>query len=233
VPGVRRLALVPIALLLVFGAAAPAGAATSAPATRHDPVLLVHGFNGSGSGWRVMVASLRASGYAADEIDAMTYDSYESNVTTAHRIASEVTRLEARTGASRVDVVSHSMGAISTRYYLDHLGGAAHVDAWASLAGVNEGTIWAYGCYPLAPCREMVPTSSLLRGLNDTASPATTRYAAWWSPCDDAIVPHTNAELPGARNTQTRCLRHSQLKTDPTVIDGVKRFLADADHSAR
>ena len=108
---------------------------------------------------------LRAAGYAADDIDAMTYDSYESNVDTAHRIAREVANLRARTGATRVDVVSHSMGAISSRYWMDHLGGAAEVDTWGSLAGVNEGTVWAYGCYVLAPCREMVPTSSVIGGL--------------------------------------------------------------------
>ena len=54
------------------------------------------------------------------------------------------------------------MGAISSRYWLERLGGAAHVDAWVSLAGVNEGTVWAYGCYVLTPCQEMVPTSSVL-----------------------------------------------------------------------
>jgi triacylglycerol lipase len=156
----------------------------------------------------------------------MSYDSHESNVETAQRIAREADALRARTGASRIDVVSHSMGAISSRYYIEQLGGAAHVDAWVSLAGVNEGTVWAYGCYFLAPCREMVPTSSLLQGLNDGFDPSgTTRYAAWWSPCDSAIVPHTDAELRGARNTKTRCLGHSELKTDPAVLAQVERFL--------
>ena len=118
------------------------------------------------------------------------------------------------------------MGAIASRYYLERLGGAAHVDAWVSLAGVNEGTVWAYGCYVMAPCREMVPTSSLLHGLNDRFQPrGTTRYAAWWSPCDDAIVPRSNAELSGARNTKTSCLGHSAIKSDPRVLAQVERFL--------
>ena len=196
-------------------------------AARPDPVLLVHGFQGSASGWGAMTAYLEHRGYRSSEIDAIDYDSDESNVDTAHRIAREVAALQARTGASHVDVVSHSMGAISSRYYLERLGGAAHVDAWVSLAGVNEGTVWAYGCYPLAPCREMVPSSSILHRLNDAFAPtAGTRYGAWWSPCDDAIVPRANAELPGARNVETSCLGHSQLKADPVVLAQVARFLA-------
>ena len=85
--------------------------------------------------------------------------------------------LRARTGAAHIDVISHSMGAISSRYWVERLGGASHVDAWVSLAGVNEGTVWAYGCYVLAPCREMVPTSSVLDRLNDHfTSSGSTRY---------------------------------------------------------
>jgi triacylglycerol lipase len=119
------------------------------------------------------------------------------------------------------------MGAISSRYYVERLGGAAHVDAWVSLAGVNEGTVWAYGCFVLVPCREMVPTSSVLEGLNADFRPApTTRYGAWWSPCDDAIVPHTNAELRGARNVETACLDHTAMRTDPAVLRQVVQFLS-------
>jgi triacylglycerol esterase/lipase EstA (alpha/beta hydrolase family) len=196
-------------------------------ANRPDPVLLVHGFQGSASGWHTMTAYLEAHGYRSSEIDAVDYDSDASNVDTARRIAREVAVLRHNTGAARVDVVSHSMGAISSRYYVERMGGAAHVDAWVSLAGVNEGTVWAYGCYPLTPCREMVPTSSVLHRLNDAFHPtAATRYGAWWSPCDDAIVPRANAELTGAHNVETSCLDHSALKSDPVVLAQVARFLA-------
>jgi triacylglycerol esterase/lipase EstA (alpha/beta hydrolase family) len=217
---------VAVAVALV-GGAAPASAATHHAPRRPDPVLLVHGFGGSASGWGAMTRYLRAHGYRSSEIDAIDYDSEGSNVDTARRIAREAAALRARTGAARSDLVSHSMGAISSRYYLERLGGAAHVDAWVSLAGVNEGTVWAYGCYLLTSCREMVPTSPMLHRLNDSFRPAaTTRYGAWWSPCDDAIVPRANAELAGARNVETACLAHSAMKSDPVVLDQVARFLA-------
>jgi triacylglycerol lipase len=219
--------LVVLAVLPVVGAQA-AGARVKA-VSHHVPVLLVHGFNGSGSNWSAMVAALQAAGWRADEIDAMSYDSSESNKQIAHEIAAEVAGLKARTGATRVDVVSHSMGAISSRWFLERLGGAASVDKWASLAGVNQGTVWAYSCYVLAPCREMVPSSSVLHDLAASFRPAgVTRYATWWSPCDEAVVPPSNAELPGAHNTETACLGHSDVKSDPVVLAQVIAWLGGA-----
>ncbi len=222
--------LLVVAGLSVLLASAPASARQSqATGAAHDPVLLVHGFNGSGSNWTALVRALERAGWRADEIDAMSYDSSKSNRAIAQQVADEVATLKARTGASRVDVVSHSMGAISTRWFLEHLGGTASVDAWASLAGVNEGTVWAYGCYLLTPCKEMVPSSTLLEDLaRHRSTSGTTRFATWWSPCDEAVVPPTNAKLPGARNTETACLGHSALKSDPAVLGQLIDWLGGA-----
>jgi triacylglycerol lipase len=238
---VSRRLLVPlalVALVVLVGSAATAFGAAPAVAAEHraaesagrpDPVLLVHGFRSSSGGWQALEASLRAQGYRDAEIDAIDYASDASNVEVAHEIARAADALRARTGAARIDVVSHSMGAISSRYWLERLGGAAHVGAWVSLAGVNEGTVWAYGCYVLTPCREMVPTSTVLSGLNrGFRASGSIRYGAWWSPCDEAIVPRTNAELPGAHNVETSCLGHAEIRTDPRVLQQVVRFLRPA-----
>jgi triacylglycerol lipase len=201
-------------------------AAPAAARARPDPVLLVHGFNGSGASWHTMQARLRAAGYPAESTDAISYDSADSNVEIARQIAHEVDGLLARTGARKVDVITHSMGSISARYYVERLGGARRVDAFVSLAGVNRGTIWAVGCAVLVSCREMVPGSSLLDELApNVRADLPTRFAAWWSPCDAAIVPPTNAELPGARNNETACLGHSDLKTNRRVVTQVLDFV--------
>ena len=72
-----------------------------------------------------MKERLLAAGYPANSVDAMTYDSGISNVDVAQQIGAEVDALRARTSARKVDVITHSMGTISARYYLEHLGGAA------------------------------------------------------------------------------------------------------------
>jgi triacylglycerol lipase len=78
----------------------------------------------------------------------------------------------------------------------------------------------------------MVPTSSVLDGLQKAFTPSgPTRYGAWWSPCDDAVVPRANAELPGAHNVETACLGHSAMRTDPHVLGQVVRFLRPASSS--
>lgn len=230
----RRL-VIPLVVALLLAVSSPAVAARRAgsghaavrgSAARPDPVLLVHGFHSSNRGWYALEDALRAVGYRDSEIAAVDYSDGASNVDIAHEIAREADALRARTGAARIDVVSHSMGAISSRYWVERLGGSARVDAWVSLAGVNAGTVWAYGCYVLTQCREMVPTSPVIEGLNDGfRASGPTRYGAWWSPCDEAIVPHTNAELRGARNVETRCLDHTEMRTDPGVLDQVVHFL--------
>ena len=66
----------------------------------HDPVLLVHGFNGSGSNWTALVRALERAGWRADEIDAMSYDSSKSNRAIAQQVADEVATLKARSASS-------------------------------------------------------------------------------------------------------------------------------------
>ena len=235
-----------LVVVAVAGIAVPAGADGPLPGSgrdggrdrrpgrvARDPVLLVHGFDGSGRSWRVMEQRLRDAGYRGREVLAISYDSEQSNVATAREVAAAADRLRASTGAVRVDVVSHSMGAISSRLYVEQLGGADHVDAWVSLGGVNTGTVWALGCVLLVSCQEMTPGSPLLDDLaRDFRPDGAVRFGTWWSRCDLAIVPPGAATIAGARNTETHCLGHSELKTDRAVFGEVLRFVGGA-HRAR
>ncbi len=51
------------------------------------------------------------------------------------------------------------------------------------------------------------------------------RWATWWSSCDQVVQPQTSTILSGATNTQTACLAHSALYTDPTVHQQVRAWL--------
>lgn len=206
--------------------AATAQAATAQAATAHQPVLFVHGYNSNASTWNDMLARFRAVGYTDDELFAISYNSNQSNVTTAQVLQTKVDEIRAQTGWARIDVVTHSMGGLSSRYYLRNLGGQAFVDAWVSLAGPNHGTKTAKFCLATS-CKEMRPRSSFLSQLNsgDETPGAVVRYRTWWSPCDTTINPDSSVSLVGATNTKTACLGHSDLLSDATVFAQVDTFI--------
>ncbi|MBT2444993.1 triacylglycerol lipase [Streptomyces sp. ISL-36] len=213
--------------LLPQTAATPAVAADATP--RPDPVIFVHGWNSDGSTWNTMAARFRSDGWPADRLHQWSYPTAQSNATSASELAEEIDRVLAATGAAKVDLVTHSMGGLSSRYYLKNLGGDRKVDAWVSLAGPNHGTDTAYWCGG-ASCSEMRPGSTFLQDLNaGDETPGTTRYATWWSACDSIINPDSTVALTGAVNNQTACLQHSAFPTDAAVYKEVKRYVASGD----
>ncbi|MFI8993053.1 esterase/lipase family protein [Streptomyces sp. NPDC053542] len=192
-------------------------ASTSAFNSASNPVLFVHGYTGDASNWNTMAGRFRTDGWPSSYLDQWSYDWRQSNATTAQQLSTEVDRLLAATGAGKVDIVSHSMGGLSSRYYLKNLGGASKVDAWVSLGGPNHGTDSANTCFGTS-CTEMRIGSSFLADLNSgDETPGSPRYATWWSPCDTVINPDTSVSLSGAANTRTACIGHTDLLTDATV----------------
>ncbi|MFF8382148.1 esterase/lipase family protein [Streptomyces kanasensis] len=226
----RNLSRSVFTLLLALMPLLPSPASASAVGGRQQaagphPIVFVHGWNSDGSTWRTMADRFRADGWPAGRLHPWTYDATQSNTTTAGQLADEIARVLRTTGATKVDVVTHSMGALSSRYYLKNLGGASQVDAWASLAGPNHGTETARWCGG-APCVEMRPGSAFLTRLNSgDETPGSARYATWGSPCDSVINPASSVALNGAVNTTTACLDHSGLRTDRTVYAQVKAHL--------
>jgi triacylglycerol lipase len=190
-----------------------------------NPVLFVHGWNSTGAAWFTMIDRLKADGYQDSELYNWTYYSAQSNAITAQQISAKVDSILAITGAQKVDIITHSMGAISARYYVKNLGGAAKVDAFVSLGGTNHGTNTAYFCAQTS-CVEMRPYSKYLTALNQTdETPGASRYFTWWSSCDEVINPVKSAILSGATNNQTACIRHSDLHENLTVYTQVKNAL--------
>ncbi|WP_449334047.1 esterase/lipase family protein [Streptomyces cynarae] len=205
-------------VLLAVQASGPAQASSSSTFdSTSDPILFVHGYTGDGSNWNTMAGRFNADGWPSSYLDQWSYDWHQSNSTTAQQLSTEVDRLLAATGATKVDIVSHSMGGLSSRYYLKNLGGTSKVDAWVSLGGPNHGTDTANSCFDTS-CTEMRIGSSFLTALNSgDETPGSPRYATWWSPCDTVINPDSSVSLSGAANSETACLSHTDLLTDTTV----------------
>jgi triacylglycerol lipase len=204
------------------------GDGSTSPGAR-NPILFVHGYNSDGSTWKTMMDRFRKDGWADSELHAMTYTTSKSNVEIADSVAAEVTRILAATGASKVDIITHSMGGLSSRHYLKHYSGTAPVDAWISLAGPNHGTTTAEACGDIS-CVEMRVGSDFLAALNtDDETPNAARYATWWSPCDEVIDPNESVILAAdAANHKTSCMPHRQLKEDSKVYRAVRDWVAGA-----
>jgi triacylglycerol lipase len=205
----------------------PSGARRArAPKPSKPPILFVHGWNANASTWTTMVGRFKKDGWNDRQLASFSYNTAQSNATTAGLIATKVDSILAATGATQVDIVTHSMGALSARYYVRFLGGDGKVDALVSLGGPNHGTSTAYLCVQTA-CREMYPGSTFLSALNATDETwGGARYATWWSPCDEVINPRSSTALDGAQNVQTACVSHSQLHESATVYAQVRDWVS-------
>lgn len=214
-----------VAAIALIAFALPAGAQASA----NDPIVFVHGFTGNPSNWDYMKSRFIADGYTSSDFAFVSYGTNESNVTIAGKVKTAATNLKASTGKSKVDILAHSMGSLSSRYYLKYLGGTKSVDEWVSIGGPNHGSTWAPTCvliYPV-PCSQMIPGSSFLTSLNSgDETPGTVRYLTQASICDVIVVPAlTSVPLTGATNTVVGCLDHSGMVREPVVYSGIRAFL--------
>ena len=192
-----------------------------------DPILFVHGWSGSSSNWSTMIGRFEKDGYAKSQLRAYSYNTSQSNKTTAETIVkSEVEKLKKETGAAKVDIVAHSMGSLNSRWYIKFVaGGEANVDDWVSLGGPNHGTSAANICFSTS-CVEMRIGSTFLSELNaGDETPGAVNYGTWWSPCDEIINPDSSVALSGATNTKTACMSHSALMSDATVYGQVREFV--------
>lgn len=220
-------------LLAMLGAFATAAALALVPhsaasASSHTPVIFVHGFSGKGSQWSSMQKNFINHGYPADRLHVFTYNWAQSNKTTAQELAVYVDGVRAQHGVDKVDIVTHSMGGLSSRWYIKHLGGAAHVDDWVSIGGPNNGTSIANLCsLALTSCREMQRGSSFINELNaGDPTPGDVTYTTFRSPCDLVIYPVSSTILDGATNHRTFCMEHIYMMYSPSVITNVRTTIS-------
>jgi triacylglycerol esterase/lipase EstA (alpha/beta hydrolase family) len=219
----RFTAFVSAIALCVVGAAF-----TPASSMAHDPILFVHGWSESASLWSTMIKNFEKDGYSKSELSAYSYNTSQSNKIDAEKeVASHVESLLKTTGASKVDIISHSMGSLNTRWYIKFDGGESKVDDWVSLGGPNHGTETANACAGFqVSCKEMQVGSTFLSELNSgDETPGTVNYGTWWSPCDEIINPDESVILSGATNTKTACMSHTALTTNETVYKEVREFI--------
>lgn len=201
-----------------------------APAARR-PVVLVHGITPSGADFDVLVARLLERGWTVDRIAVVEYSSpsWGCNVDNAAELAEVVERLREDTGADRVDIVAHSMGSLSSRWYVKELGGLEVVDRYVSLGGMHRG-LFSPCLSPLPVCvwQELCESGDLVTRLN--AAPATPGPVRWTSIAGgaDETVSVERTELDGAEHVVVDGVEHSGpagLLEDARVFEHLMRAL--------
>jgi triacylglycerol lipase len=216
----RLMAFVSAMAICVAGAAF-----TPASSMAQDPILFVHGYVESASLWNTMISNFEKDGYPKSYLSAYSYNTSQSNKVDAEEVKSRVETLLKNTGATKVDIIAHSMGSLNSRWYIKFLGGESKVDDWVSLGGPNHGTETANACFSTS-CVEMRVGSKFLSELNaGDETPGTVNYGTWWSPCDEIINPDESVILSGASNHKTACMSHTALTTNETVYKEVREFV--------
>jgi triacylglycerol lipase len=190
-----------------------------------NPIILVHGYIGGWglTPWYTLKDRLVSWGCPRSKIFEMRYSDpiFASNVDNAYELRDYVNYVLAVTGASKVDIIGHSMGGLSSRYYIKFLGGKYKVDDYVSLGTPQKGTIVAIlpVTWVTAGGVEMIPGSSFLNTLNSgDETPGTVHYTAIYAYMDELVQPYWNAKLyDGATNKGKWWVGHIGLLFDYTV----------------
>lgn len=205
---VAAAALLAVAALLLDGA--PASLTSATEAASKVPVILVHGYGGSPAGFDVMAERLRRRGHTVVAIDLPGSD----NVANAKAIRA----LVVDRGWTKVAIVGHSMGGLSSREWIRFYGGRRVAVTYISLGTPQKGLLVA--CLAeQANGGQMCPDSAFLRKLN--AGDETPGGLSWTSvgSTSDTLVPVAATRLAdGACNVRVTGPSHSGLLTDTATF---------------
>src|SRR6478609_11994845 len=186
------------------------GATPVAAAAEPDPILLVHGYQGSPGTWADMIARFKAKGRTAVAIDLAS----ENNVTNATAIGASI----AKRGWKRVDIVAQSMGGLSARWFIKFDWSSAIVDSYVSL-GTPQYGIYAACVLPRSYGGQMCPASAFLRDLNrGDDTPGHTAWTTIYSTADE-FVPNSSSRLDGgACFVRVSGVHHNDMDNDAGIF---------------
>jgi triacylglycerol lipase len=206
--------------------------ALDAPATpAFTPILFVHGINGDAANFDALKARLIADGWPAGKLFGYTFSdpSWGCNVDNAASIEDWVDMIIATTGSTKINVIAHSMGTLSSRHFVKQMGGTAKVARYITLGGMHHGLSSSCAAmFPGAPCvwRELCETGAFVAALN--AAPATPGNLHWISiyGTSDETVPNASSQLVGAENIAITGVTHEGLLDDNATYAEIVRVLA-------
>jgi triacylglycerol lipase len=211
-----------------------AGSCLPAPRTCAPlrPVVLVHGINGSSYDFDIVADRLEDAGWPPEFIypfDAAD-PAWGCNVDNADAIAALVDQAMAETCEPRVDLVAHSMGTLSSRYFVKNLGGADLVNSYATLGGMHHGLLsscFAPDFLNVCVWQEICQWGDFVTQLN--APPSTPGYLNWVSiyGTADETIPNDSSQLDGADNIVMPDVDHIGLLGDWNTWEELEAVLLE------
>lgn len=209
-----RITVAAIGLMIVASAcqpSAPSAAAECTPGSNgENPVIFVAGtFSPEFANQLFFGNRLQSDGFTTC-IFELKGDPSTGNIpgtasmaTSADSLAVFVQDVLAWSGASQVDLVGHSQGAVVARWYVKFDGGAPYVDDLVSIAGPNNGasvtnlsalfanailTPFGTSCAAVAPCAELQGNSAAINALNaGDPTPGNVDYYGFISDFDQIV----------------------------------------------
>ncbi|MFC9970655.1 esterase/lipase family protein [Spirillospora sp. NPDC127200] len=171
----RSLAWIRIAAVAAVASLGATATSSGAAATQSasgnaapNPVLVVGGFHAQQAKLDDLVSYLRSQGFHAESMQLRGSPAGTAPIAeSAQGVAEKAAEMRRRKGASRVDVVGHSMGGLAQRHFIKFLGGAAHTGTYVSVGTPEQGEWLGLLCSTrYAGCRDLLPGSAFLKNLN-------------------------------------------------------------------
>lgn len=223
----------------------------SATVSSQNPILFVHGWIGTASVWNTMKDRFFNDGWPLERLKAYTFSvswefSSKRNILNAERIKNWVNDILNKTGAEKVDIVAHSMGGLSSRYYIKLLGGLNKVDDFVCMGSPQHGTYGGTGVFQ--------SNSTLLHILNEgdetpggilndtvgfrvdpiggriynsTHIPGNINYTSIYSTDDGIVFPFFSSILDGPNNIEIEEVEHMVMLFDEHLYNIIKQAVCD------